>query len=91
VSLLDICLTVLPFIGILALYEYAITFHVVSLVVIVVLVLVHKASGKDKTDPIFSDWMIPGGSNPHTELYSFKASEIATLECLCCTEEGRSK
>ena len=90
-SILDICLTILPILLMWALYEYSITIHVVSLGFIVVLALVHKATGRDKTDPIFSDWLIPGGSNPHTELYSFKPVEIATLECLCCTEEGRSK
>ena len=84
-SLLDICLTVFPIIFIWALYEYSITIHLVSLGLIVVLALVHKATSKDKTDPIFCDWLIPGGSNPHTELYSFKPVEIATLECLCCT------
>lgn len=62
----------------------------IALSIIACLIFLHWATGKSKTDPIFSPWLFGEGGN-NNELYCFKTQDFTTIECLCCTKEGRSK
>lgn len=88
-SLFDIFSTVFPIVTIWALYEYAVTIHIATLVLAALLVFANFVSGKSKENPVFSSWLT-GGLNAK-EFYCFKSIEYTTVQCLCCTKEGRKK
>lgn len=73
-SLFDVCLTVLPVVGTIALYEHAVTLHLIEFGMIAAMEMhrrMMKGGSKDvKEAGIFTDWILPGGSNPHSTLYT---------------------
>ena len=44
--------------------------------------IIYHLSGKNKTNPIFSDWIMPGGSNPHSYMYTVETVEPTSYECV---------
>ena len=48
---------------------------------VMTLTIIHRLSGKSKKSPIFTNWLMPGGSNPYNALYSFEQIEKTSLSC----------
>ena len=88
-SLFDVCLTVLPVVGTIAYYEYAIEIHLLEFGLIALMALHSRKFSSSKTSgkthggsPIFTDCLMPGGSNPHSSLYTVEEQDATTFECI---------
>jgi len=90
-SLMDIAVTVLPILTVWAYHEEALTLHLLTLGLIALIVIMHKASGKGQKRPIFSDWLRPEGSNQHSSLYTIERVEPTTFSCTECTRSVAKK
>ena len=55
------------------------------------LILIYQLSGKSKDKPIFTDWLMPGGSNSHTTLYSIEKVQVTTVECVFPDKNKKKK
>ena len=88
-SLYDILFTLLPILAAWACHEHVLSLHLLLLGLILLIQMVHKASGKDKKMPIISNWILPGGSNPHHGIYSIETSVETTYSCTKCRSERK--
>ena len=75
-SLFDITCSVLPIICIIAEYKHAHLFHLSAFSLIFLLMLIHVLTGKQKTDPIFTTWLLPGGENKYRRFYTVDTKSI---------------
>lgn len=46
--------------------------------------ILHKAKANSKENQIFTDWLLPGGSNPHSSVYTIEAVEPTFFNCNDC-------
>ena len=77
-SIFDIICSVLPIIMVISEYKHAYLFHLSAFSLIFFLLLVHVLTGKQKTHPIFSTWLFPGGANKHRRFYEIDIRKVKT-------------
>ena len=61
-SAFDVTITALPIVFAWAFHTHVISFAMIMIAICVLMVVYHEISGMNKVDPIFSDWLLPGGS-----------------------------
>ena len=84
VSFLDTVIFLAPILLVWAYHEYALELNLLSAGLTAMVVMAYKISGKDKSAPIFTNWLTPGGSNPHSCLYSIERIELTSFNCNDC-------
>ena len=57
-------------------YKHAYLFHLSALSLIFFLQLAHVLTGKHKTDPIFSSWLLFKGSNNYRRFYEVDIKKV---------------
>lgn len=68
-SVFDITCSILPIILVIAEYKHALLFHLTAFSLIFFLISIHVMTGKQKTHPIFTTWLFPGGENANRQFY----------------------
>ena len=79
----------LPIVATIAMYERTIEMHLFELGLIALMAMHHRLSGKK--NPIFTNWLMPGGSNPNSSYYSVEEIEKTTYECCAVAKKDEDK
>lgn len=85
----DILVFILPILAVWTYHEQALTLHLVFFGMIALMAVMHHAMGKSKDYPIFTDWLMPGGSNPHHSIYTIEAIESTFFNLNECRKDKK--